>query len=87
MQKTYLNTTEQDDMSDGARQATIPVAKGNYQRDMLLAALPEEFTHEDFSYYSKIAGISSRTLERWTAEWTEKGILHKTSHGNYKKVA
>ena len=85
--KLLLHAADAYEQIDGARQAAIPMTKGNYQRDMLLAALPEEFTHEDFSYYSKIAGISSRTLERWTAEWTEKGILHKTSHGNYKKVA
>ena len=32
-------------------------------------------------------GVTKRTAERWTISWIEKGLIMKTSYGEYKKIA
>ena len=85
--KLLLHAADAYEQIDGARQAAIPVAKGNYQRNMLLAVLPEEFTTGECIRQAGQIGICDRTTRRWLCGWLEKGTLTKTAHGKYLKSA
>jgi len=49
--------------------------------------LKGEYSHGDLAEEAKLQGISKRTVERWNLYWIESGLVEKTNHGQYRKVA
>ena len=49
--------------------------------------LKAEYNHGDLAEEAKRQGISKRTVERWNQSWIENGLVEKTNHGQYRKVA
>ena len=65
----------------------VPVIEMNCQKQMLFERLSTEFSHKELADEAVRQGVTKRTAERWTISWIEKGLIMKTSYGEYKKIA
>ena len=74
-------------MIDGDAQECVPEIKPIDQRKVVYEQLKEEYNHGDLAEEAKRQGISKRTIERWNLIWIENGLVEKTNHGKYRKVA
>ena len=74
-------------MINGDEQELVPDIKPLDQRKVLFEQLKAEYNHKDLAHEAGLQGISKRTAERWNLSWIEDGLIVKTSHGEYKKVA
>jgi len=74
-------------MIDGDAQEVVPEIKPLDQRKVLFEQLKGEYSHGDLAEEAKLQGISKRTVERWNLYWIESGLVEKTNHGQYRKVA
>ena len=74
-------------MIDGDAQEVVPEIKPIDQRKVLFEQLKAEYNHGDLAEEAKRQGISKRTVERWNLIWIENGLVEKTNHGQYRKVA
>ena len=74
-------------MIDGDAQEVVPEIKPLDQRKVLFEQLKGEYSHGDLAEEAKRQGISKRTVERWNLNWIETGLVEKTNHGQYRKVA
>ena len=74
-------------MIDGDAQEVVPEIKPLDQRKVLFEQLKGEYSHGDLADEAKRQGISKRTVERWNLNWIETGLVEKTNHGQYRKVA
>lgn len=74
-------------MIDGDAQDVVPEIKPLDQRKVLFEQLKGEYSHGDLAKEAKRQGISKRTVERWNLNWIENGLVEKTNHGQYRKVA
>ena len=74
-------------MIDGDAQEVVPEIKPIDQRKVLFEQLKVEYNHGDLAKEAKRQGISKRTVERWNLIWIENGLVEKTNHGQYRKVA
>ena len=72
---------------DGDVQDIVPDIKPLDQRRLLFDQLKPEYTHGDLADEAKRQGVSKRTVERWNLNWIENGLVEKTTHGRYRKVA
>ena len=76
----YSRTSVGDDWTDtGALSATYP---GRQHLPCVLQAPLWDLAEE-----AALQGVTKRTAERWTLSWMEKGLIVKTSYGEYKKIA
>lgn len=85
--KLLLHMANAYRMIEGDKQDLIPDTKPLDQRRLLFDQLKPEFTHGDLASEAKRQGISKRTVERWNLIWIENGLVEKTTHGQYRKVA
>lgn len=74
-------------MIDGDAQDVVPEIKPIDQRKVVFEQLKAEYNHGDLAEEAKRQGISKRTIERWNQSWIENGLVEKTNHGQYRKVA
>ena len=74
-------------MIDGEEQECVPEIKPIDQRKVVYEQLKAEYNHGDLAEEAKRQGISKRTIERWNQSWIENGLVEKTNHGQYRKVA
>lgn len=74
-------------MIDGDAQECVPEIKPIDQRKVVFEQLKAEYNHGDLAEEAKRQGISKRTIERWNQSWIENGLVEKTNHGQYRKVA
>ncbi len=74
-------------MIDGDTQEVVPEIKPIDQRKVVFEQLKAEYNHGDLAEEAKRQGISKRTVERWNLIWIENGLVEKTNHGQYRKVA
>lgn len=74
-------------MIDGDAQDVVPEIKPLDQRKVLFEQLKAEYSHGDLAEEAKRQGVSKRTVERWNLNWIESGLVEKTNHGQYRKVA
>ena len=74
-------------MIDGDAQDVVPEIKPIDQRKVFFEQLKAEYNHGDLAEEAKRQGISKRTIERWNQSWIENGLVEKTNHGQYRKVA
>ena len=74
-------------MIDGEKQECVPEIKPIDQRKVVFEQLKAEYNHGDLAEEAKRQGISKRTIERWNQSWIENGLVEKTNHGQYRKVA
>jgi len=74
-------------MIDGDAQDVVPEIKPLDQRKVLFEQLKTEYSHGDLAEEAKRQGVSKRTVERWNLNWIESGLVEKTNHGQYRKVA
>lgn len=74
-------------MIDGDAQDVVPEIKPIDQRKVVFEQLKAEYNHGDLAEEAKRQGISKRTIERWNQSWIEIGLVEKTNHGQYRKVA
>ena len=74
-------------MIDGDAQECVPEIKPIDQRKVVFEQLKTEYNHGDLAEEAKRQGISKRTVERWNLIWIENGLVEKTNHGQYRKVA
>ena len=74
-------------MIEGDAQDVVPEIKPIDQRKVVFEQLKEEYNHSDLAEEAKRQGISKRTVERWNQSWIENGLVEKTNHGQYRKVA
>ena len=72
---------------DGDAQECVPEIKPIDQRKVVFEQLKAEYNHGDLAEEAKRQGISKRTIERWNQSWIENGLVEKTNHGQYRKVA
>ena len=85
--KMLMHVAQAYRMIDGEGVELVPEVKPLDQRKVLFEQLPNEFEHKVLVQEAKAQGISKRTAERWNLSWIETGLIIKTSHGEYKKVA
>jgi len=74
-------------MIDGDAQDVVPEIKPLDQRKVLFEQLKTEYSHGDLAEEAKRQGVSKRTVERWNLSWIEIGLVEKTNHGQYRKIA
>ena len=74
-------------MIDGDAQDVVPEIKPIDQRKVLFEQLKGEYSHGDLAEEAKRQGVSKRTVERWNLSWIENGLVEKTNHGQYRKIA
>lgn len=74
-------------MIDGDAQDVVPEIKPIDQRKVVFEQLKAEYNHGDLAEEAKRQGVSKRTIERWNQSWIENGLVEKTNHGQYRKVA
>ena len=74
-------------MIEGDKQDLVPEIKPLDQRKVLFEQLKGEYNPKDLAREAGLQGVSKRTAERWNLSWIENGLIVKTSHGEYKKVA
>ncbi len=85
--KLLLHMASAYRMIDGDAQDVVPEIKPLDQRKVLFEQLKGEYSHGDLAEEAKRQGISKRTIERWNLNWIETGLVEKTNHGQYRKVA
>ena len=85
--KLLLHMASAYRMIDGDAQDVVPEIKPLDQRKVLFDQLKTEYSHGDLAEEAKRQGVSKRTVERWNLSWIEIGIVEKTNHGQYRKVA
>ena len=85
--KLLLHMASAYRMIDGDAQDVVPKIKPLDQRKVLFDQLKGEYSHGDLAEEAKRQGVSKRTVERWNLSWIEIGIVEKTNHGQYRKVA
>ena len=85
--KLLLHMASAYRMIDGDAQDVVPEIKPLDQRKVLFEQLKGEYSHGDLAEEAKRQGVSKRTVERWNLSWIEIGIVEKTNHGQYRKVA
>lgn len=85
--KMLLHMASAYRMIDGDAQDVVPEIKPLDQRKVLFEQLKGEYSHGDLAEEAKRQGVSKRTVERWNLSWIEIGIVEKTNHGQYRKVA
>lgn len=85
--KMLLHMASAYRMIDGDAQDVVPEIKPLDQRKVLFDQLKGEYSHGDLAEEAKRQGVSKRTVERWNLSWIEIGIVEKTNHGQYRKVA
>ena len=85
--KLLLHMASAYRMIDGDAQEVVPEIKPLDQRKVLFEQLKGEYSHGDLAEEAKRQGISKRTVERWNLNWIESGLVEKTNHGQYRKVA
>ena len=85
--KLLLHMAQAYRMIDGEGVELVPEVKPLDQRKVLFEQLKGEYNHKDLALEAKAQGISKRTAERWNLSWIENGLIIKTSHGEYMKVA
>ena len=74
-------------MINGDAQEVVSAIKPIDQRRVLFEQLKAEYDHQVLAEEAKRQGISKRTAERWNLSWIENGMVEKTAHGQYRKVA
>ena len=74
-------------MIEGEKTELVPQIEANCQKQMLYERLGGEYSHSDLADEAKRQGISKRTVERWNLKWIESGLVEKTTHGRYRKIA
>ena len=67
-------------MIEGDAQDVVPEIKPIDQRKVVFEQLKEEYNHSDLAEEAKRQGI-------WNQSWIENGLVEKTNHGQYRKVA
>ena len=85
--KMLLHMAASYRMIDGDKQDVVPEIKAIDQRKVLFEQLKGEYSHSDLANEAKRQGLSKRTVERWNLSWIENGLVEKTNHGQYRKVA
>lgn len=74
-------------MIDGESQELVPTIKPLDQRKVLFEQLPEEYETKTLLEEGRTQGISRATIMRWNEKWIEQGLIKKTQHGLYTKIA
>ena len=74
-------------MIEGDKQELVPKIKPLDQRKVLFDQLPNEFAHKELVEEAKSQGVPQSTALRWNAQWIEQGLIDRTSHGQYRKIA
>lgn len=70
-----------------AGDSTLPAwYKALEARRLIFDQLKSEFAHKELIAEAKAQGIPQSTILRWNAQWIEKGLITRVSHGMYKKV-
>ena len=85
--KLLLHMASAYRMIDGDVQDMVPEIKPIDQRKVLFEQLKEEYDHKALAEEAKRQGVSKRTVERWNLNWIENGLVEKTTHGKYRKIA
>jgi len=85
--KLLLNAADAYNQIGGIDQPSVPEVKGSYQKDTFLASLPTSFSTGECVKQAQVMGTCERTVRRWLVDWQEQGIINKTEHGKYEKVA
>jgi hypothetical protein len=74
-------------MIDGDATDLVPEIKPIDQRKVLFEQLKGEYNHKELIEEAKAQGVSRATILRWNDRWLEEGLIIRTHHGQYKKVA
>lgn len=84
--KLLLHAADAYNQIEGAKTQAVPESKGSYQRQMLLASLPEEFTRDLYLQRARQNGIPVRTADRWLSDWSHNGTFLHLDYGEYKRA-
>ena len=68
--------------SDGSRTAMLANSE---RRQRLYAALPDEFSRQEYVEVAKGLGYPEDTVDKWKAAFCKAGLLEKVDHGRYRK--
>ena len=74
-------------MIKGDEADTMPEVKALDQRKVVFDGLKVRYQLNDLINEAKSQGISRSSAIRWNNQWIENGMVIKTNHGEYKKVA
>lgn len=72
---------------DGDSHSLIPDLKPLDQRRILFDQLKPEYSNQELLSEAKAQGVSRATILRWNDRWLEEGLVIRTHHGQYKKIA
>ena len=72
---------------DGDKQDVVPEIKPLDQRRILFEQLKLEYSNRELISEALSQGVSRATILRWNERWIEEGLVMRTHHGLYKKVA
>ena len=72
---------------DGDAQDVVPDIKPLDQRRILFDQLKMEYSNRELISEAQSQGVSRATILRWNERWIEEGLVMRTHHGLYKKVA
>ena len=76
-----------DYLIDGDAQDIVPEIKPLDQRRILFEQLKLEYSNRELISEAQSQGVSRATILRWNERWIEQGLVMRTHHGRYKKVA
>lgn len=85
--KLLLNAADAYNQIGGHEQSAVPAARGSYQKDTFLASLPQAFSTGECVKLAQQMGAAEKTARRWIENWIETGLLEKTYHGHFQKIA
>lgn len=85
--KLLLHAADAFEQIQGGAKPSVPEAKRGLQRNLLLAALPQEFSHAEMREIAQRTGTSNRSADRWISDWTDEGKIRRIGHGQYLKIA
>ena len=83
--KLLLHAADAYSLQNSNRCPLIPKPKSAYQQQVLLAALPQEFTTGEAIRIMSAMGVSESTAKRRIISWLDDNKICKTRHGGYEK--
>ena len=85
--KMLLHMASAYRLIDGDAQDVVPEIKPIDQRRILFDQLKMEYSNRELISEAQSQGVSRATILRWNERWIEEGLVMRTHHGLYKKVA
>lgn len=85
--KLLLHAADVFAQIEGDKQADVPAAMANVQKETFFHLLPKEFTSKLCEEQSNTIGVHPRTARRWLETWVDNGRIIKIAFGKYQKSA